>query len=94
MQYFPPTALLFESVRNPEKDHNLKPLKTNIFLDDAFDFYINIPISGEIVRGHFLVMLIRLVFLFTNSMSHFSSAYLTVVWTVIGIRVGTRRYIF
>ena len=39
MQYFPPTALLFESVRNPEKDHNLKPLKTNIFLDDAFDFY-------------------------------------------------------
>ena len=44
MQYCPPTALLFESVRNPEEDHNLKPLKTNIFLDDAFDFYINIPL--------------------------------------------------
>ena len=38
MQYFPPTALLFESVRNPEEDHNLKPLKTDILLDDAFDF--------------------------------------------------------
>ena len=38
MQYFPPSALLFESVRNPEEDHNLKPLKTDILLDDAFDF--------------------------------------------------------
>ena len=35
---FSPTALLFESVRNPEEDHNLKPLKTDILLDDAFDF--------------------------------------------------------
>ena len=94
MQYFPPTALLFESVRNPKEDHKLKPLKTDILLDDAFDFEISIAISWEIVPGHFLVTLIRLAFLFTNSMSHFSSAYLTVVWTVVGIRVGTRRYIF
>ena len=94
MQYFPPTALLFQSVRNPEEDHRLKPLTTSIFLDDAFDFQISITISGEIVPGHFLVTLIRLAFLFTNSMPHFSSAYLTVVWTVVGIRVGTRRCIF
>ena len=41
IQYFPLTALLFESRRNTainsEKDHNLKPLKTDIFLDDVFD---------------------------------------------------------
>ena len=90
----PPTALLFESVRNPKEDHKLKPLKTDILLDDAFDFETSIAISWQIVPGHFLVTLIRLAFLFTNSMSHFSSAYLTVVWTVVGIRVGTRRYIF
>ena len=90
----PPTALLFESVRNPKEDHKLKPLKTDILLGDAFDFETSIAISWQIVPGHFLVTLIRLAFLFTNSMSHFSSAYLTVVWTVVGIRVGTRRYIF
>ena len=71
MQYFPPTALLFESVRNAEEDHNLKPLKTDILLDDAFDFEISIAISGEIVPGYFLVTLIRLAFLFTNSMAVF-----------------------
>ena len=49
--------------------------------------YITIVISGEIVPGHVFVTLIRLPFLFTNSISHFSSAYLIVVWTVVGIRV-------
>ena len=65
----PPTALLFESVRNPKEDHKLKPLKTDILLDDAFDFETSIAISWQIVPGHFLVTLIRLAFLFTNSMS-------------------------
>ena len=41
----------------------------------------------EIAPGHFNVTLIKLPFLFTNSMSHFSSADLTVVWTAIGTRV-------
>ena len=49
--------------------------------------YISIVISGEIAQGHFLVTLIRPPSLFTNSMSHFSSAYLTVVWTVVGTRL-------
>ena len=49
--------------------------------------YISIVISGEIVPGHLFVTLIRLPFLFTNSMSHFSSADLTVVWTVVGTRL-------
>ena len=51
--------------------------------------YISIVISGEIVPGHFYVTLIKLPFLFTNSMSHFSSADLTVVWTAVGTRVIT-----
>ena len=41
----------------------------------------------EIALGHFNVTLIKLPFLFTNSMSHFSSADLTVVWTAVGTRV-------
>ena len=49
--------------------------------------YISIVISGEILQGHFFVTLIRPPSLFTNSMSHFSSAYLTVVWTVVGTRL-------
>ena len=49
--------------------------------------YISIVISGELVQGHFFVTLIRPPSLFTNSMSHFSSAYLTVVWTVVGTRL-------
>ena len=49
--------------------------------------YISIVISGEIAPGHFYVTLIKLPFLFTNSMSHFSSADLTVVWTAVGTRV-------
>ena len=49
--------------------------------------YISIVISGEIVPGHLFVTLIRLPFLFSNSMSHFSSADLTVVWTVVGTRL-------
>ena len=49
--------------------------------------YISIVISGEIVQGHFFATLIRPSSLFTNSMSHFSSAYLTVVWTVVGTRL-------
>ena len=49
--------------------------------------YISIVISGEIAPGHFFVTLIKPPFLFTNSMSHFSSADLTVVWTAVGTRV-------
>ena len=49
--------------------------------------YISIAISGEIAPGHFFVTLIKPPFLFTNSMSHFSSANLTVVWTAVGTRV-------
>ena len=49
--------------------------------------YISIAISGEIAPGHFFVTLIKPPFLFTNSMSHFSSADLTVVWTAVGTRV-------
>ena len=49
--------------------------------------YISIVISGEIAPGHFYVTLIKLPFLFTNSMSHFSSADLTMVWTAVGTRV-------
>ena len=44
-------------------------------------------LSGEIVQGHFFVALIRPPSLFTNSMSHFSSGSLTVVWTVVGTRL-------
>ena len=40
--------------------------------------YISIVLSGEIVQGYLFVTLIRPPSLFTNSMSHFSSAYLTV----------------
>ena len=49
--------------------------------------YISIVIPGEIARATFYVTLIKLPFLFTNSMSHFSSADLTVVWTAVGTRV-------
>ena len=49
--------------------------------------YISILISAEIDQGHFFVTLIRPPSLFTNSMSHFNSAYPSVAWTAGSTRL-------
>ena len=67
------------SYQRRRQDHltfNLQRMSIPLFA--LLQPYISIVISGEIAPGHFYVTLIKLPFLFTNSMSHFSSADLTV----------------